>query len=538
MRVRWWQSIRWRMAIGSILISLVATTLLAITVIVAIGYYYGDDLRQRLTAVATDTSERLGVSYALNGSLLGAVNNVLPNTPQQNSQNQDVLLIVFNVGRPIELLYPRLKSGQIPKGQTGTRLATLLIAAIDPSLRASDYTKLFQAVVKARRGETTVDTLDKTGPGSSPRLYVVQPIFENGDSHARVVGVLLVLPRYTAQDTTPAFIATVTWFIVIAAVIIAVIATLAALLFSRTITRPLALLTGTARVLASGDYSARVQTKARDELGELASTINEMANRLEQDVEELRRQENLRRELIMKITHDLATPLTAIAGLGESLVDGVYQSHEDFEKTGRVIMRETLRLRRLVKDLHVMAKVEAGAMHPQFKPVRLAALVDETLAVLAPEFERANVEPRNEIAFNLPVLLADPDMLQRVFSNLCDNALRHTPSGGSVIIDAHQQGQFVEVSVTDTGSGIPTGALPRVFDRFYRADNSRQEKTGGSGLGLAIVRAIIEAHGGAVWAENAPEGGARILFTLPVPNLQRDQLASMNTMPIPYSHPE
>ncbi len=191
-----------------------------------------------------------------------------------------------------------------------------------------------------------------------------------------------------------------------------------------------------------------------------------------------------------------------------------------------------------MKDLHVMAKVEAGAMHPQFKPVRLAALVDETLAVLAPEFERANVEPRNEIAFNLPVLLADPDMLQRVFSNLCDNALRHTPSGGSVIIDAHQQGQFVEVSVTDTGSGIPTGALPRVFDRFYRADNSRQEKTGGSGLGLAIVRAIIEAHGGAVWAENAPEGGARILFTLPVPNLQRDQLASMNTMPIPYSHPE
>ena len=237
----------------------------------------------------------------------------------------------------------------------------------------------------------------------------------------------------------------------------------------------------------------------------------------------------------MNITHDLATPLTAIAGLGESLVDGVNQSREDYEATGRIIVRETLRLRRLVKDLHLMAKVEDGgmrALQPQWKSVRLAALVDEVLAVLAPEFERTNVEPMNSIAYNLPPIKADPDMLMRVFSNLCDNALRYTPAGGTVTIDAIQCENQLVVSVTDSGEGMPTGALPRVFERFYRVDFSRQAVTGGSGLGLAIVRAIVEAHGGTIWAEKAPNSGARLVFTLPLASVEPASMNSAITMPI------
>src|SRR5260370_9778225 len=132
-----------------------------------------------------------------------------------------------------------------------------------------------------------------------------------------------------------------------------------------------------------------------------------MATRLEKDVDELRKQEVWRSEVIMNITHDLATPLTAIAGLGESLVDGVNQNHEDFEVTGRIIVRETLRLRRLVQDLHLMAKVEAGAMQPQPKVLRLAAVVCWALAVLAPELVRADVGPRNNLAFSLSPLRGD-----------------------------------------------------------------------------------------------------------------------------------
>ena len=134
-------------------------------------------------------------------------------------------------------------------------------------------------------------------------------------------------------------------------------------------------------------------------------------------------------ERVLEIGTGSGYQTALIAGLGESLVDGVNQSREDYEATGRIIVRETLRLRRLVKDLHMMTRVEANAVQPQRQPVRLAALVDEVLAMLITEFERANVEPCNIIAYTLPPVLADPDMLSRVFSNLCNNALRHTPLG-------------------------------------------------------------------------------------------------------------
>jgi signal transduction histidine kinase len=344
-----------------------------------------------------------------------------------------------------------------------------------------------------------------------------------------IVGVLILTPR---TGDIPIFIASVGRSVFIASLIIAALAALLAILFGRTITRPLANLADAAKVMQSGDYSARVTTDAPGELGELAQTFNEMAAQLHRDMEELRQQELWRRELIMNITHDLATPLTAIAGLGDSLVDGVNQSREDYEATGQIIVRETLRLRRLVKDLHVMAKVEAGALSPACKPVRLAALVDEVLAVLAPEFERVQVEPNNIIPYHLPVVQADPDMLTRVFSNLCDNALRHTPADGCVTIAAEQHGQELVISVTDTGEGIPPEALPRIFERFFRADTSRQSATGGSGLGLAIVQAIVEAHHGKIWAENVPDGGASIKFTLPLPVDSMQVLSEATTQPV------
>ena len=526
--VRWWQSIRWRLALGSMLVALLATALLAMIMTAAINYYYGVDLRQRLTNIADNTAQRIGVTYSQSGSLVAAVNTVLPSTPSQNTQNQDYLLLILNMNpnRPPRLIYPRFGNAQ-----PGTVFTELLIAIADPAVQKGDFARISRAVVDARRnGHPTINEIGTSGPGATPRLFVVQPIFDGGQSGARVVGVLIVIPRSVADNTVPTFLQTIRLAILIVSASIAVLAALAAILFSRTITRPLARLTSAAHVLASGDYSARVTTNSHSELGELASTFNEMATRLEKDVDELRKQELLRRELIMNITHDLATPLTAIAGLGESLVDGVNQDHEDYEATGRIIARETLRLRRLVQDLHLMAKVEAGAMQPQPKVLRLAAIVDEALAVLAPEFERTNVEPRNNVAFDLPPVWADPDMLMRVFSNLCDNALRHTPSGGAVVIEARQQEKMLEIAVTDTGRGIPPEALSRVFDRFYRADSSRHATTGGSGLGLAIVQAIVEAHGGTIRAENAPQGGARIIFTIPI--AEQAPIWSYNTTPI------
>ncbi|MDQ2714990.1 MAG: HAMP domain-containing histidine kinase [Chloroflexota bacterium] len=508
MRIHWWQSIRWKLALGSMLLALLATLLLAVIVIVSVLYYYNADQRANLTTLAINNAQRIGATYEQDGARLPLAAATTLNPFVRHLQGEDYLVIVLN--HHGHFVYPNIGVGP------GAPFVTTALAATDPGIRQVDYSGVRDAVVQGQQGNPTAGQIGAGGTLATPRPFVVEPIFAGGQSGSPAVGVLFMTLRSAVENTVPPFAATVIRSVLVTSLFVALAAVLAAILFASTITRPLAKLTKAARGVAAGNYAERVNTGAQGELGELAGAFNEMASRLEQDVDELHRQEIWRRELLMNITHDLATPLTAIAGLGESLVDGVNSSREDYEATGHIIVRETLRLRRLVRDLHMMSKMEAGALHPQRVPLRLPVLVDEVLAVLTPEFERADVEPCNRVPYDLPLIQADPDMLSRVFSNLCDNALRHTPAGGAVTVDAAPYGNVLVIAVTDTGKGIATAALPRVFDRFYRADTARQADTGGSGLGLAIVRAIIAAHGGQIRAENVPGAGARILFTLPL----------------------
>jgi signal transduction histidine kinase len=547
MRIRWWQSIRWRLALGSVLVSLVATSLLTLAALFAIVHFYTIDQQGRLESAAASTAQMIGERYEQNDNttlpssnkLAQAAKSVYPfsaltaATGTVRIQGDDYLLFVFNhQNKPVFPLPGKLTS----KTQAQSLLRRLVNGLQRPTGQ-NEVSHLRDAVFQAQEGTTVSGEIGTPYLGVLPRDFTVEPIKVAGQGTP--IGVVVMVPRSAANNTLPPFIEIVGRAVLFASLIVALLAALAAVFFSRTIMRPLAKLTRATRKMASGDYQAQVQTNAQGELGELASTFNEMAAQLRRDVEELQKQEIWRRELLMSITHDLATPLTAIAGLGEALADGVNQSREDYEATGRIIVRETLRLRRLVKDLHMMTKVEAGALHPQRKSLRLAALVDEVLAVLTPEFERVQVEPVNAIPYTLPPIEADSDMLIRVFSNLCDNALHYTPAGGTVTIEARQEGAELFVSVTDTGPGIPPEALPRIFERFFRADSARQSMTGGSGLGLAIVRAIIEAHDGRIWAENAPEGGARLLFTLPlathVDQLTTRQLSLSNTPTAPLA---
>jgi signal transduction histidine kinase len=509
MRKRWWQSIRGRLALGSVLLILLTTGLLAFTAMIVTYFSYDIDRTRTMDQIAGQMAVQIGQDLVLNKLAVAAKDNLT-----LTSTRGEYLPIV--VGRGGQLIYPTppFKAANGSTIYPRNPVIASLIKLTGSPIHKDDAIKLRADIRQALSGYSKTDKLGNGGPLGLPEPFVVRPIYDFSLVSRPIVGVLILTPR---TGDLPVFITSVGRIVLVASLIIAVLAALLALLFGRTITRPLAHLASAARIMQSGDYSARVTVDAPGELTDLARTFNEMAAQLNRDVEELRQQELWRRELIMNITHDLATPLTAIAGLGESLVDGVNQSREDYEATGRIIVRETLRLRRLVKDLHVMAKVEAGALSPACKPVRLAALVDEVLAVLAPEFERAHVEPNNTIPYSLPVVQADPDMLIRVFSNLCDNALHHTPAEGTVTIAAEQHGQELVVSVTDTGEGIPPEALPRIFERFFRADSSRRSATGGSGLGLAIVQAIIEAHHGNIWAENVPDGGACIKFTLPLP---------------------
>jgi len=393
-----------------------------------------------------------------------------------------------------------------------------VLQLVNLSIQPDDFEKFQQAIVNALYGKhlRADEEFSRENPFGDVQPFSVRPI----SAGTKVVGALLVTPR---SNVVPPFVTTVGMAVLVASIVITVLAVLAAILFSRPITISLAKLTTATRLLAKGDYSVQVSTRAPGELGELARNFNEMAVQLKQDVEELQRQEIWRRELIMNITHDLATPLTAIAGLGEALVDGVNHSHEDYEATGRVIVRETLRLHRLVQDLHVMAKLEAKAVQPKKKSIRLAALVDEVLAVLAPEFERCGVEPINSVPYNLKPVQADADLLTRVFSNLCGNSLRHTPPGGHVIIEAIEQSKWLVISVTDTGEGIGPEFLPYIFDRFRQAEGTASRQHGGLGLGLAIVRHLVELHGGTVDASSEGIGlGATFTTTFPLIAVSRD----------------
>lgn len=289
-------------------------------------------------------------------------------------------------------------------------------------------------------------------------------------------------------------------------------ALLAALLvsyfFSRRIVSPLQKMAAASQRIAAGHYEGRVAIEGADEIAQLGERFNQMAEKLEST-------ETMRRRLIGDVSHELRTPLTAIQGYMEGLMDGVLPANaETFEQ----VHREAERLGRLVDDLQELSRVEAGAFSLDIHPTNLSDLVRTTVKRLSPAYEKKNVRLHWSLPADLPRVLADEDRLIQVLTNLLGNALMYTPASGTVTVTAAQVGGEARVSVKDTGIGIPPESLPHLFDRFYRVDKSRSRaEGGGSGIGLTIAKAIIEAHGGQIWAESAGEGqGSTFVFTLRV----------------------
>jgi signal transduction histidine kinase len=275
---------------------------------------------------------------------------------------------------------------------------------------------------------------------------------------------------------------------------------------SRRILRPVEALTAAARRMETGDLAARVAVDGRDELGTLAHAFNAMADGLQ-------RQERLRRTLVSDVSHELRTPLANIRGYLEALQEGVVAPTPAVLGS---LVDEALLLSRLVDDLQDLSLAEAGhlTLHPA--PLDVPAVVDGALQALAPRAAERDVALAAELADDLPAVAADAGRIGQVLRNLLANALTHTPAGGTVTVRAGPAAAGgLQLSVTDTGPGIPAEHLPQVFERFYRADPSRARATGGAGLGLAIVRQLVEAHGGQVRAESPPGQGARFVVVLP-----------------------
>jgi len=284
------------------------------------------------------------------------------------------------------------------------------------------------------------------------------------------------------------------------------------LFFSRSVIAPLRVMSLATQHIADGHYEERVQVNGADELAQLAARFNQMAEKLDQV-------ESMRRRLIGDVSHELRTPLTAIKGSMEGLMDGVLPATWE---TYQQIHAEADRLNRLVDDLQELSRVEARAYELNLRSLDVSSLVKIATKRLAPQAESKRITLDFELAPDLPRVLADEDRAVQILINLTGNALQYTPEKGKVLLSAKRMNNEVQISIRDTGIGIPSEHLPHIFDRFYRVDKSRSRRAGGgSGIGLTIARALVEAHGGRIWAESAGEGqGSTFTFTLPIANTQ------------------
>jgi signal transduction histidine kinase len=273
-------------------------------------------------------------------------------------------------------------------------------------------------------------------------------------------------------------------------------------------------LSAAATRLASGDLTTRVGQYGADEIGQLAAAFDNMAERLEQAFARERALETSRRELITAVSHDLRTPLATTRAMVEALADQVVTDPADVQRYLKLILQETQHLSRLIDDLFELSQIDSGALRLDRVPLDLVELVSETLAAYQVAAAERDIR-LEECGADSAQVLADPERLQRVLRNLFDNALRHTPAGGLVRVCTLVDDGAVQISVDDTGPGIPPAELERIFERFYRAEPSRLRESGGAGLGLAIARGLVQAHGGRIWAEPSALGGASVRISLP-----------------------
>lgn len=321
------------------------------------------------------------------------------------------------------------------------------------------------------------------------------------------VGVLLTvtsLPGYNAAETQ--FLRRTNQALGIALVGALVVALLAGLVLARNLTRPLHALTRAAQNIARGQLEQQVEVTSEDEIGELGTAFNSMSR-------EVARVNQLRRQMTADIAHDLRTPLTVISGYVESMRDGILTPTPERMD---LIYNEIGRLQNMVNDLRMLSQADAGELTLNPQALEVNALLTRTADLFLHHADQQSVAMRVEVEEGLPPLQLDDVRMQQVLDNLVSNALRYTSQGGTITLGARKAGNEVEISVSDTGSGIPPEDLPAIFDRFQRGDKSRHTETGESGLGLAIVKALVEAHGGRVSAESEVGRGTTIRMTFPV----------------------
>jgi signal transduction histidine kinase len=332
-------------------------------------------------------------------------------------------------------------------------------------------------------------------------MYVNVPAWYAG----RVTGVVRVAHTLTTIQARVARLRQSLLASVLLYMLVIVVLTVA---FSTSIVRPVERLQRDAKRIASGDLAHRVDVQGPEEISLLAGTLNHMTSRLEV-------LEGLRRRHVSDVSHELRTPLTAIRSMAETILQYGESDPGLRERYLPRILAQTDRLARMVTQLLDLAQIESGNYVPTLTPLALADVLDEVALTNAARAAGLGVALDVTVSDRGLSVRGDRDRLVQVFMNLVDNALRYTPRGGAVTLSAVSTRGHVEVTVADTGAGVPAEHLPHLFDRFYRVETARSPLAGGTGLGLAIVRQIVEAHGGHIKVSSALAKGTRFLIELP-----------------------
>lgn len=337
---------------------------------------------------------------------------------------------------------------------------------------------------------------------SKEDLELGETLTQNGE----VIGILVPLRTpFQGSQRELEFIERTNRILLYGALIGAVIALFLGIFISRSITRPIRELTQATHAISQGDLTQRVLVHSNDELGELAQAFNKMST-------ELSRSNNTRKQMTADIAHELRTPLSLILGHAEAVHDGVLlPTKENFE----IIREEASRLEHLVDDLRILSLADAGELSINSQTIEPGRLLQEVASLYQYQTQKKNISLELDINSPLPTLEIDHGRMTQVITNILDNATRYTPEGGRIILSAHQVDDMVHLAIQDSGPGLPPQDVERIFERFYRADASRQREDGGSGLGLAIAKSIVQAHNGQLSAESDAGKGLKVTIALP-----------------------
>ena len=287
---------------------------------------------------------------------------------------------------------------------------------------------------------------------------------------------------------------------------------LVAFLFARQLVRPIQSLRHSTSELADGNYNTRIAKVGSDELGQLSSDFNQLAQHLQKN-------EQARRQWIQDIAHELRTPLSILRGEIEAIQDGINAADEP---TIHSLHQESLHLQRLVEDLYTLSMSDSGALSYHKAEIDLLQTLQESLNQFEPSFQEYGLILEQRLPANTVALVqADEQRLQQLFHNLLKNSLRYTDAPGKLKVVFQTSAHWAEIQFTDTPPSVPAEALPHLFERLFRVESSRNRLTGGAGIGLSICHNIVEAHGGQIQANHAPEGGLQVTIKLPMKTLAK-----------------